>query len=116
MTYTFSATYKDGKRLTLSPELSYDDLPRDGIDTFEVTTDGGSFFTLKLDEGQKLIYRKRVEKTMGQPDYVVYLFGWRKDGYQSINYLSQDGVIIQAGKFVDTDPWMYTPTLRGFEV
>ncbi len=116
MNYTFSAIYKDGNKVTLSESVGYDSLRRDGISAFEVQKDNEPFMLMKIDEGAKLIYRKRVEQVQGAEPFVVYLFGWRKNGEQSINYLSQDGRLIQGGQFDEQDPWMYSPKLREYEV
>jgi len=116
MNYTFSAIYNDGKKVTLSDTVSYDSLVRNGINAFEVQKDEQPFILMKLDEGAKLIYRKRVEQNVAGDQYVVYLFGWRNGESQSMNYLSQDGVLVQGGQFDDKDSWMYSPKLREYEV
>jgi hypothetical protein len=116
MTYTFSAIYKDGNKLTLSDTLSYDNLPRENIDCFEVQRDNTPFLLMKLDEGQKPIYRKRIERIAGnESETAVYLLGWQQNGVQSINYITEDGKIVQAGKWDNNDAWMYAPQLRSFE-
>jgi hypothetical protein len=114
--FTFSAIYKNGNKVTLSETLSYDHLDRKNIEFMEVLKDDQPFLLMKLEDGDKLIYRKRVQKTMGYEDFVVYLLGWHRDGFQSINYISQDGTVVQGGKWNENDSWMYAPKLREYEV
>lgn len=114
--FTFYAIYKNGTRLDLESN-PYDKLDRTQIKEMEVMKDGEPFFLMQLDEGVKLIYRRRVEKSLTQDgEFVVYLLGWHKDGIQSINYISQDGRVIQGGKWNDNDAWQYAPKLREFEL
>lgn len=116
MPYKFTAIYKDGKKLTLNEEVSYDNLPRDNIECFEVQKDNTPFFLMKLDEGQKPIYRRRVERVAGGNETEVFLLGWQQNGIQSINYLTEDGRIVQGGKWDNSDAWMYAPTIRSYEL
>lgn len=116
MEYTFSAIYEDGKKVTLSPETGYESLVRDNLKFFEVQKDNEPFLLMKLDKGAKLIYRKRVERMVGKDPFIVYLLGWKKGDFQSMNYISQDGRIVQGGDFDNNDSWMYAPTLREYEV
>lgn len=113
----FSAIYKDGKKVMLSDENPYDKLDRKNILFMEVKKlNDTPFLLMKLDDDVKLIYRRRVEKTVGMEEQVVYLLGWHKDGFQTINYINEDGRIIQGGKFDENDKWMYAPKFREFEV
>lgn len=116
MNLTFTVIYKNGKKITFSNQVGYDSIPRNDIIEFEVKKDEKSFILIKLDDNAKLIYRKRVEQTFGKDPIIVYIFGWRKNGEQSINYLLPDGSLIQSGKFKENDPLMYSPKLRECEI
>jgi hypothetical protein len=61
-------------------------------------------FTLQLQEGQRLIWRKRVISGQFQDDQVWHLVGWQKtvggENIQCISYFREDdGVVIMAGQW-----------------
>lgn len=114
----FAQLAEDGKT-----ERSYDHIPnRDSIVCFclfEVDTKK-PVFTLYLDDGYKLIYRRRVFKAIGQPDKVFYLVGSRKtvggECVQSIAYVHEETCYVQmAGRFRADHPLFDIPVLRDFE-
>ncbi len=123
MPYTWRATYKDGTILDASKDhdLSVDRLDRKQIEHFELVNQAGkSLMTLHLDPGQRLIYRRRVDKVTGAPDFVCHLLGWQQtvggQNVQSILYVFEDGRIEMAGRFREDHPWFYAPELRRFEL
>jgi hypothetical protein len=69
-------------------------------------------FALHLDEGQRLIYRRRVRKSVGGGEFVVYLVGWQKTianhNVQSISYIAESGEVHMAGAWRDDHPWFYS--------
>lgn len=111
--------FKDGV------ELSYDNLKdRERIVSFALWNfdTRKAVFTLHLDPGQKLIYRRRNWQHGGEdkPFQVVYLVGWRRtisgECVQSIAYVFEDtGRVELAGRFRDDHPIFESPKLRSFE-
>ena len=85
---------------------------------------------LHLEPGQRLIYRRRVERTVGsEAPTVCYMIGWQQtlwdksdcdpeaDGrhilwhpinVQSIAYVFENGTIELAGKWREDHPWFYS--------
>ena len=112
--------FRDGK------ELSYDDLvDRERIVAFSLwdLETRKPVFTLHLDPGQKLIYRRRCWQRQGEakPFQVVYLVGWRRtisgECVQSIAYVFEEtGRVELAGRFRENHPIFDAPKLRPFEV
>lgn len=121
------AEYADGTRFpAIGPdgaERSYDNLPdRDAIRVFCLfdLESKAPVFTLHLDEGQRLIYRRRVFKNVGGGENVFYLVGWRRniggESVQSIAYVHEaTGYVQLAGKFREKHPLFDSPVLRDFE-
>lgn len=127
--FTFTAIYKDGGQVQLSQTLSYDKLKRDNLAAFKVTIGKQELFTLHLEDGQRLIYRRRPPNTPGIPlekskHPVIYMIGWRQrvggKDVQSITYIcdwvGRGWQIHQAGKFREDHPWFYSPFLKVYEV
>ncbi len=67
---------------------------------------------LHLEPGQRLIYRRRVEQTVGGPATVCYMIGWQQtiigENIQSIAYVFENGTIELAGKWREDHPWFYS--------
>jgi len=94
--FTFTAIYKDGGQVVLSPSLSYDELKRENLSAFKVSIGKSELFCLHLQEGQQLIYRARravsqsVAKEKDQNPQ-IYMIGWRQKvggkDVQSITYI-----------------------------
>lgn len=111
------AIYKDG---TILPQYckcgfprGYENIEREKLAAFEIfdkTKPNTFIFRLFLEEGQKLIYRRRVEKDLmsNQIKRVLYLVGWQQKvngkNIQSVNYITEDGKIQQAGRWVGKPP------------
>lgn len=125
--FSWFVEYKGGKRFAAiaedGTERSYDHIPdRDQIALFclfDIETKK-AIFTLHLDENQRLIYRRRVFKPVGNKDSVFYLVGWRMNQngecIQSIAYVHEEtGYVQMAGKFRENHSLFDSPILRDFE-
>jgi hypothetical protein len=89
-------------------ENSYTDIDRSKLSEFRLFDEAGELkFSLVLDEGQRLIYRRRVFKTLNNGDdnseVVVYLVGWQDTvngkNVQAISYIREDWPVVMGGKF-----------------
>jgi hypothetical protein len=117
------AHYNDGTTLAQynedGSENRYQDINRDKLIAFTLWNDNKLSLALHLQPGQRLIYRKRVEKKSGEPDIMVYLAGWQQtvngENVQSIAYVTQGGEIHLAGAFKEDHPWFYSPEFLDFE-
>lgn len=88
--------YSDGNILQLDKDVTYGTMPREGLECVEVYRSGELVFQLYLDEGKKLIYRRRVQLRPGQEKpFAFYILGWRTDTTQSINFIYEDALLIQ---------------------
>ena len=126
--FTFTALYQNGDMLTLSDELSFDNIPREDLVGMMVKIGNGELLTIHLEPGQKLIYRARRVKSPGvsadqQKAPTIYLIGVReKIGEKTVQFITYivDWVdkgfrIHQAGKWNDNHQWFYAPTLHQHE-
>ena len=121
--YSWRAIYSDGtvlEQTTPSGFVSADDIDRRKVVSMSLLRNNIVIVTLHLDQGQRLIYRKRVNKCIGAEDEVCHILGWRQTVdekvIKSICYYFEDGRIELAGQFKEGHPWFYSPTLREFEV
>src|SRR5574342_774232 len=93
-------------------ENKYADIDRARLQYFEFRDTGRIVLRTYLEPGQRLIYRRRVEKRPGEPDIVVYMAGWQQtiagQNIQSISYIFPDGAVIQAGRFDEASRWFYS--------
>lgn len=123
--FTFTVNYKNGDHITLSDNLSWDNVDHEGVAGMTAKIGKSELFTLHLEEDQRLIYRKRNVETIGVPAEknlypVIYLIGWRQKvngkDVQSItyicNWIGKGFQIHQAGKFREDHPWFYPPYLH----
>lgn len=101
-------------------QVSSDSLDRDQLSRFILLNDNEPIVTLILGEGQKLVYRRRVELVEGQGETVCHLIGWRKkigeEIIQSMIFVFEDGRIEVMSNFQEDHRWFYKPTLRDFEL
>lgn len=111
------ARYNDGETLSQykedGSENRYADIDRNRLVEFTVVSDlNESMFTLHLDPGQRLIYRRRVKQSPGLSPIVVYIVGWQMtvagNNIQSIAYISEDKDIHMAGAWKEDHPWFYS--------
>jgi len=119
------ATYKDGSTLNSQKGCKYQDIDRSLLSHFSLVGDRNTIYTLWLDPGQRLIYRRRVFTT-GDTEQVWHLMGWQQtitvaargpsggpvilaqENVQSIAYISDDGLRVNlAGKFREDHPLFY---------
>ena len=117
MTITWQAKYKDGTvlgqfdEIRKPREISSEVIDRKQIESFFLLFRERIILTLHLDEGQRLIYRRRVAlKPCGEQE-VCHLVGWqatiRGENVQTIAYVFESGRIDLAGKFNEKSPWFY---------
>jgi len=126
--FTFTVNYKNGDTILLSDHMSWDNVNHEDIAGMTVRISKSELFTLHLEPGQRLIYRKRNVDTIGVEAEkcvypVIYLVGWRQKvngvDIQSITYIcdwiGKGFQIHQAGKFKEDHPWFYGPALHKHE-
>ena len=103
-TMLWRAVYKDGTFLDQyngeGKPNGYENIDRENLLQFQLLKEEKVFFSLILEPGQKLIFRRRVFQNVKETRH-VFLIGWQKDGQQAISYLFEDGSIIMAGKWTE---------------
>ncbi len=94
----------------------YENIDRKNLSAFEiynVDKPEPLIFRMFLEEGQKLIYRRRTWQDVNSGGDItgkrfLYLVGWQKnvrgENIQSVNYIHPDGHVEQAGKWVGGMP------------
>lgn len=119
------ATYHDGETLGQyngHGESSSEQIDRSKLASFTlIAEDGSKLLTLHLETEQRLIFRRRVEQSVGGSPIVVYLVGWQQtihgQNVQSIAYVFAEGAQIElAGKFREDHRWFYGPQLVSCEI
>jgi hypothetical protein len=95
------AVYQDGTYLDAG---TYTDIDRARLASFCLVRDGVVVFQLVLQEGQRLIWRKRTIVTPGAGEQVWHLVGWQKtvggENIQCISYIKEeDGYVLMAGEW-----------------
>ena len=126
--FTFTVNYKNGDKVQLSDHMSWDDVNHEDVAGMTVRINRSELFTLHLEPGQRLIYRRRGVDTIGVKAEknihpVIYLIGWRQKingvDAQSITYIcdweGRGFQIHQAGKFRENHPWFYAPAIHKHE-
>lgn len=112
-TITPIAIYNDGTEQRLGKQADgsifrYEDISRGELSAFALEKDGEIIFKLHLEEGQRLIWRKREYRQVGGDTKVIHLLGWQKkvggENLQAICYLFEDGHIEMAGRFRENHP------------
>lgn len=102
---SWTAYYANGTQLDQYPDdgstNTYNDIDREKLVKFSLSVFDKTF-TVAIEDGRRLIYRKRVMKNPGKPDTVIHLLGWQKtvkgENIQSIMFISPDEVI-SAGRW-----------------
>lgn len=115
------AIYNDGTKLYQyngEQEFKYSDIKRDKLAGFALLKGDTPLILFHLEEGQRLIYRKRhFLRFDGQRSH-VYLVGWQKnvkgENVQSIACVFENGQIQIIGKWRD-DILFREPELLSFE-
>ena len=91
-------------------EISSESIDYKNVDTFILFNDEQIILALHLDEGQRLIYRRRVE-IKPEGTIICHLIGWQMtvngQNVQSIAYCFENGMIELAGKFREGHDWFY---------
>ncbi len=102
MSMLWRAVYQDGTVLDQyngeGKPNGYENIEREKLSQFQLLKNGKVFFSLILEQGQRLIFRRRVFKKIKETHH-IFLVGWQKDGQQAISYLFEDGSVIMAGKW-----------------
>jgi hypothetical protein len=119
----WTAHYKDGAKFKQynedGSENKYQDIKREELIAFSLSEDNKLILAIHLEQNQRLIYRKRIHKTPGQPDVAITFAGWQMTvngkNIQSIAYINLDGSIHMAGEWKNDHPWFYEPELLPFE-
>lgn len=117
MSYTWKALYKDGASLEqierTGKKNTYADIDRKKLSGFELWNGSNRVFYLKIDRGQRLIWRRRTE--MGQGGQVLgvcHIVGKQETvegkNIQGIALIFEsDGRIEMADRFDENHPWLY---------
>jgi len=99
---TWKAHYHDGEILSqFSPDGSengYHDIDRNRLSHFALYENEKAVFSVRLHDGQRLIYRRRsIMQGSGNLVGVVYLVGWQMTykgkNIKAINYVYGDGAV-----------------------
>jgi len=98
----------------------YTDIDRDRLAYFRLWRKGKAVFTLYLDPGQRLIWRRRTELPFGGERTVTHICGWQMTvkgvNVQSIAYISEaNGQVILAGKWRPENGLMYAVSVQAHE-
>ena len=125
------ARYNDDTELRQFDETGenkYTDVDRSKLKSFALYMDDykekQKAIEIHLSEGQRLIYRKRVEIRTGDKKTVCYMVGWQQTvnqkNIQSIAYVFRDTAfkrcrIEMAGAFQEDHEWFYSPELLEIE-
>ena len=105
--------YYGDKRIELGEQadgssFGYADIDRKELSAFALEKDEKEIVKLHLDEGQRLIWRKRGYIFPGGGNCEIHLLGWQKtingENVQSIAYVFEDGHIEMAGQFREDHP------------
>jgi hypothetical protein len=122
---TWRAIYDDGTAVDQYDEkrdpieVSSEVIDRKKVKTFLIIWDQVPVFTLHLEEGQKLFYRRRTTLTVGKE--ICHLAGWQQevgaDGEMvwRIAFVFEDGRIEIKDKFIENHPWFYPIVLTDKE-
>lgn len=114
----WKAIYTDGNALSQyngGKENKYTDIDRNRLDRFILFKDDIPKVVIHLNNGKRLIYRRRVAMCVAGGNAgnteVVYFVGWqgKKQGIttQMICFLFEDGHIEITDRFYENHPWFY---------
>lgn len=111
------ATYTDGTTLGqyngTGAEYSSERIDRSKLASFAlIAEDGSKLLHIHFEPGQRLIFRRRVEQSVGGSPLVCHLVGWQQtihgQNVQSIAYVFEEGARIEiAGRFQEGHRWFY---------
>jgi hypothetical protein len=99
-------------------ENTYKDIDRQRLTAFSLTRDNGVIVRIHMDEGKRLIYRRRVEVKPGHTDRICHLVGWQQtigeENTQSIVCVFEDNNTIEViGQW--KEGWFDKPIFLDFE-
>lgn len=124
--YWWLAEYKDGSVVRQHNDdgsiVSADSIDRDKLKAFSLMNGADCVVKLHILEGEKLVYRRRVEQSVGGPERACHIIGTRKylghdgDIAQSTLFVFEGGGIEMISDFQENHPWFYEPKLRDFEL
>jgi hypothetical protein len=106
--FYWRATYDNGETIEKG---KYEDIDRERLRFFELLDEDGNVrVKVKLEKGQRLIWRKRVELTPGEGEKVVHLVGKQETveekNVQGLCLLYEDGTMEFFEKFNKEHPWL----------
>lgn len=109
------AKYSDGtelKQVEGDVINRFKDIDRSRLITFILERGDKPFIVIHLDSNKRLIYRRRVAKSLiSGSEQVVYLVGWQEKvegaNKQFLNFLFEDGHIEIVDRFCDGHKWFY---------
>lgn len=112
------ATYTNGETLGQyngnGVEHSSEQIDRSRLASFALISEAGDkLLQFHLEPGQRLIFRRRIEQSVGGLEQrVCYLAGWQQtihgQNVQSIWYVFEEGARLEsAGRFDENHPWFY---------
>lgn len=116
---TWAAQYEDGTTkfqvdITNGDKFAYENIDRDNLKAFTLLKGNLPVFRLIFDgDGQKLVWRRRVEKNSNGETVIAHIVG--KKG-RFICTVNQDGQAAVANNFKEGDRWLYPPQFKEFEV
>jgi hypothetical protein len=107
------ARYSNGSELLESSGARYQDIDRYLLDRFIVHHNGRIVFQMWLEDGQRLIFRRRVFKQVSTgKETIYYIVGWQMtiEGHniQHLNFIEDVGGMVHSiGKFREDHPIFY---------
>jgi hypothetical protein len=116
----WKAVYENGTELPRfnedGSENKYTDINRAKLEFFEIYKGDRLLLRLHLEEGRRLIYRRRVSKKVSTgEEHAVYLVGWQQTvngkNVQDIAYIFEDEHIELGGKWKEDTRTFYAPNL-----
>jgi len=117
----WKAVYLDGSVASNKAKNKYQELDRSKIVQFGLV-DSSDRWLLKFSSGslQNVFYRRRVEKTMGSPDKVVYLLGFLETVGDEVKVyvfaLFEDLHVEWFDGFQEAHQWLYPIKFREDEL
>ena len=113
MQLSWRAIYNNGDQISQNNQ-TYDDIDRDNLIAFQLMNGEKVVFSVPFSEGQgkRLVWRRRVEKTIGKPDNVVHIVG-KKGGFVAAVF--DDSSVLIDDKFREDNNWLYPPQYKEHE-
>jgi hypothetical protein len=111
----WEATYRNGTIQRQSEQSTYEDIDRDSLAAFTLKKDDRAVFTLDFSDGDghSLVWRRRVEQTLGREPIVLHVVGKKGKG---IALVYESGEVVLLNNFKEGMGLAYAPEFRDFEV